>query len=468
MKPFMDEDFLLHSDTARILYHNYAKKMPIIDYHCHVDPKEIYENRRFNNITEAWLEGDHYKWRAIRSNGVDESLITGESDPKDRLKAYAAIMPKCIGNPLYHWSHLELKRYFDYDGILSLDTFDDIWDVCQLKLSEPQMSVRGLIKQSGVKLICTTDDPADSLEYHRLIAEDNSIDCKVLPAFRPERSMALHLSDFAEYINRLGESSGVNVTSFAGLRSALSSRLDFFAFHGCVASDHSLSYAFYRPANPAKIEEVFKKALNGESVLKEETEIYQTALLVFLGREYARRGWVMQLHMGPVRNTRTNIWERIGADAGCDCMGPALDSRPLAAFLDALDRDGLLPKTVLYSLNPNDNAMLGTLIGSFQSGDAIGKLQHGSAWWFNDTLQGMKDQLTSLASTSLLGNFIGMLTDSRSFLSYTRHEYFRRILCDLIGGWVEDGLYPADIEGLGRLIEDICYNNTKNYFGFDL
>lgn len=472
MKPaFLNEDFLLDTETARQLYHTYAEPLPIIDYHCHVSPKEIWEDRRFATITDAWLEADHYKWRAIRSNGTPEEVVTGGASPREKFDAFAAVMPKAIGNPLFHWTHLELKRYFGFDGVLSEKTADTVWALCNQKLNEPDMGVRGLIRRSGVEVICTTDDPADSLEYHEKLRADDSFQPKVLPAWRPDKAVHLGAPDFPAYIKKLGKAAGVNIGSFADLQTALRARMDFFGRMGCAASDHSLGYAFFRPSGAAEADRVLKKALAGGRLEKAETESYQTELLLFLGREYGRRNWVMQLHLGPVRNTNSRIYNSVGPDAGCDCMGPALDSAPLAAFLNALDKDCLLPKTVLYSLNPNDNALLGSLIGCFQNSDRAhpavpGKIQHGSAWWFNDSLEGMREQLTALASTSLLGNFIGMLTDSRSFLSYTRHEYFRRILCGLLGRWVEEGLYPADLEMLGSLVADVSYRNAKRYFGF--
>lgn len=468
---FITEDFLLDTEAARRLYHAYAEPLPIIDYHCHVSPREIWENRRFDTITDAWLEADHYKWRAIRSNGVTEDRVTGSASPREKFDAFAAMLEKAVGNPLYHWTHLELKRYFGYNGCLSSRTAEEVWNLCNDKLKEPGMGVRGLIKQSGVEVVCTTDDPADSLEYHEKLKMDPSFSVKVLPAWRPDKAVHLDADGFAGYIAALGRAAGMEIDAFDRLLDVLSRRMDFFAGMGCAASDHSLGYAFYRPVGKKAADAAFQKALRGERLTPEEIEGYQTELLLFLGREYGRRNWVMQLHLGPVRNASRRIFQSVGPDAGCDCMGPALDSRPLAAFLDALDIDGLLPKTILYSLNPNDNALLGSLIGCFQHSDGSrpavpGKIQQGSAWWFNDTLEGMREQLRSLAASSLLGNFVGMLTDSRSFLSYTRHEYFRRILCGLLGKWVEEGLYPADFDLLGKIVSDVSYYNAKRYFGF--
>ncbi len=468
---FMTEEFLLDTETARRLYHTYAEQLPIIDYHCHVSPREIWEDRHFSNIAEAWLEADHYKWRAMRSNGVPEEKVTGAASPREKFDAYAAMMPKCIGNPLYHWTHLELKRYFGFSGCLSEKTADEVWQLCEERLRQPDMGVRGLIRRSGVEVICTTDDPADTLEYHEKLAADQSFATKVLPAWRPDKVIHLDAPGFADYMEALGKAAGMEIADFSSLLEALRGRMDYFARRGCVASDHSLGYAFFRPAGLAAAEAAFQKALEGKALTPEEREGYQTELLLFLGREYGRRGWVMQLHLGPVRNASSRMFRSFGPDAGCDCMGPALDSRPLAAFLDALDKELLLPKTILYSLNPNDNALLGSLIGCFQHSDEAhpalpGKIQQGSAWWFNDSLEGMREQMRTLASTSLLGNFVGMLTDSRSFLSYTRHEYFRRILCGLLGRFVEEGLYPADEEALGRIAADVSYYNAKRYFGF--
>ncbi|HHW45340.1 MAG TPA: glucuronate isomerase [Clostridiales bacterium] len=466
MKPFMDENFLLNTETAKFLYHNFAKQMPIADYHCHIDPKEIFENRRFKNITKAWLEADHYKWRAMRSNGTPEDKITGSGSDKEKFDAYAAVMDKCIGNPLYHWSHLELKRYFGFDGCLSSKTADLVWEHCNRRLSEQNMSVRGIIEASNVTHICTTDDPADSLEYHLALMREQSFKVEVLPTWRPDRILKIEADDFSDYIMKLSAVSGTKIETLSDLKSALIKRMDFFYELGCVASDHSIEYAFYVPISEEQADEIFKKGLKGRELSREEIDAYKTCILVFLGEEYAKRNWVMQLHMGPVRNTNRVMFDTIGADTGFDCMGPSIDSRPLTQFMNRLNQASLLPKTILYSLNPNDNALIDSVIGCFQNDEIPGKIQHGSAWWFNDTKQGMRDHLISLASQSLLGNFVGMLTDSRSFLSYTRHEYFRRILCDLIGEWVENGEFPNDAELLGMLVQDICYYNTVRYFGF--
>lgn len=466
MKAFMDQDFLLNNETSKYLYHNFAKQMPIADYHCHINPKEIVENRKFNNITEAWLEGDHYKWRAMRSNGTPEAKITGNSTDKEKFDAYAAVMDKSIGNPLYHWSHLELKRYFDFNGCLSSKTADEVWEHCNNILNDQDITVRGIIEASNVTHIGTTDDPVDTLEYHKALRKDKSFKTQVLPTWRPDRVLKIEAEDFADYIKQLANSAETQIDTLEDLKCALIKRMDFFDEMGCTASDHSLEYAFYVPVTETQANEIFQKGLEGNTLSGTETDAYKTHLLVFLGQEYAKRNWVMQLHMGPVRNTNRIMFNSIGADTGFDCMGPSIDSRPLTQFMNRLNEVSLLPKTILYSLNPNDNALIASVIGCFQNDEVPGKIQHGSAWWFNDTKHGMRDQLISLASQSLLGNFVGMLTDSRSFLSYTRHEYFRRILCDLIGEWVEKGEFPNDTELLGTLIKDICYYNTVRYFGF--
>ena len=466
MKQFMDKDFLLKTKTARVLYHRYAEQMPIIDYHCHISPKEIAEDHRFRNITEAWLGGDHYKWRMIRSNGVPENEITGDADDRTKFQRFAEAMPKAIGNPMYHWTHLELKRYFGYNGVLNGDTAEEVWNLCNKKLQEENMTARGLIRQSNVKVIGTTDDPADSLEYHAAIAADKTVDFKVAPSYRPDKAVAIHKPGFADYIPKLGEANGVEIKTAKDVQTALAKAMDRFGALGCKASDHGLDYAMFRLGDDAQVEEAFQKGMKGEALTREEAEIYETAMLLFVGREYARRGWVMQIHYNVQRNTSTDKWNKIGPDAGCDCISTRDSGEALTALLNELDKDGLLPKTVLYSLNPADNALLGSVIGCFQGPEAAGKVQHGSAWWFNDNKIGMENQLLSLANLSLLGNFIGMLTDSRSFLSYTRHEYFRRILCNVIGDLVENGEYPNDEKTLGKMVQDICYNNAKAYFGF--
>ena len=468
MKAFMDKDFLLTSDTAKKLYHDYAETMPIVDYHCHINPQEIYEDRKFETITQVWLGADHYKWRQMRSNGVEEKYITGDAPDREKFQKWAETLEMAIGNPLYHWSHLELQRYFGYEGVLNGETAELVWNICNEKLAQADMSARNLIRRSNVTLLCTTDDPVDSLEWHKKLAEDDSFDVQVLPAWRPDKSMYLEKADWTEYLKKLSEVSGVTVTCFATLMEALKKRLEFFASMGCTISDHGMSYVMYAPADETEVEEIFAKRFAGGTLTETEEAKFKTAFLVELGREYHKRGWVMQLHYGVKRDNSQRVFRAVGADTGVDCISNYTPSAQLADFLNALDITDQLPKTIIYSLNPIDNAAIGTIIGCFQSSTAIGKIQQGSAWWFNDHKQGMKEQMTSLASLGLLGNFIGMLTDSRSFLSYTRHEYFRRIMCQLIGEWVENGEYPADYKMLEKIVKGISYHNAIRYFGFDL
>lgn len=466
MKAFMDKDFLLETEMAQKLYHEYAAKMPILDYHCHINPQEIAEDRKFENITQVWLGGDHYKWRQMRSNGVEEKYITGDASDREKFQKWAETLEKAIGNPLYHWSHLELQRYFGYYGALNGETAEEVWNLCNAKLQEDGMSARNLIRQSNVTLVCTTDDPVDSLEWHEKIAADESFEVQVLPAWRPDKAMNLEKTDYLEYLKKLEVVSGVKIDSFASLIEALRIRMDYFAEHGCSVSDHGLEYVMYAPASEEEIEAIFAKRLRGEAVSRADELQFKTAYMVALGREYHKKNWVMQLHYGVKRDNNGMIFGKLGPDAGIDCINNYAPSSEMADYLNALAITDELPKTILYSLNPTDNAAIGTIIGCFQSEEARGKIQQGSAWWFNDNKQGMIEQMTSLANLGLLGNFIGMLTDSRSFLSYTRHEYFRRIMCNLIGGWVENGEYPADEKVLGRMVQDISYNNAVRYFGF--
>ena len=457
MKSFMDQDFLLSTETAKHLYHDFAASMPIIDYHCHLNPKEIYEDRRFENLTQVWLGGDHYKWRLMRSAGVDERYITGGATDREKFQKWAETLSLAIGNPLYHWSHLELRNYFGYDGVLNGDTAEDVWNLCSEKLQA--MSARKLIEESNVKALCTTDDPADSLEWHKKIAGDNSFGVKVLPSFRPDRALGIERRDYVNYLARLG-----TISSFSDLVDALKARLSFFVSLGCRVSDHGLDAVPFAPATDAEVEAIFQKRLLGKLPTEQEAKQFKTALLLALGREYHRLGVVMQLHFGVIRDNSKRVFRALGPDAGVDSIGDAVSIRDLAAFLNALDETDELPKTILYSLNPNDNAALVSVMGAFQTGEAVSKVQHGSAWWFNDHRRGIIDQLTNLAAGGYLAGFVGMLTDSRSFLSYARHEYFRRILCDLIGTWVENGEYPGDEAALRTLVEGICYHNAKRYF----
>ena len=468
MKEFMDKNFLLQTETAQKLYFDYAANTPVLDYHCHINPQEIYEDRQFDNITQVWLGGDHYKWRFMRSCGVEERYITGDASDKEKFLKWAEVLGKAIGNPLFHWSHLELQKYFGYHGALNKNTAEEVWELCNKRLAEPDMTVRNIIKQSNVTLICTTDDPVDSLEWHKKIAEDETFDVQVLPAWRPDKAMNLEKENYPDYIAQLSEVSGVSISTFADLCKALSKRMDFFASMGCSVSDHGLEYMMCVPASTEEIEAIFAKRLSGASVSKEEELKFKTAFMLFVGGEYTKRNWVMQLLYGYKRDNNTVMFEKLGPDTGFDCINNNTPATDLANYLNALNQTAGLPKTIIYSLNPNDNQAIGTILGCFQDSSAVAKIQQGSAWWFNDNKTGMQDQMISLANLGNLSGFVGMLTDSRSFLSYTRHDYFRRILCNLIGGWVENGEFPADYDILGEIVTGICYNNAVNYFGFNL
>jgi glucuronate isomerase len=433
MKNFLDYDFLLSNDTAKTLFHNYAENLPIIDYHCHINPREIAEDRRFENITKLWLGGDHYKWRLMRANGVAEAYITGDAPDKEKFMKWADTLSKSIGNPLYHWSHLELQRYFGYYGHLNSQTAEEVWELCNAKLADPSMSARNIIKNSHVTHLCTTDDPIDTLQWHAAIKNDASFDVEVLPAWRPDKAMNLEKEDYQQYINKLSEVTGAAINSYDSLINALTKRMLYFHDNNCRLSDHGLEYIFYVPASEETVRDIFKKRMNGSSLTKHEILQFKTAFLLSMGKAYHDMGWVMQLHYGCKRNNNTKAFIKLGPDTGYDCIDNSSSAEQLADLLDALNNNNSLPKTILYSLNPNDNAYIDSVIGCFQDDTCVCKLQHGSAWWFNDHKSGMLDHLTTLANMGLLSGFVGMLTDSRSFISYTRHEYFRRILCNLIG-----------------------------------
>lgn len=458
MKAFIDKDFLLSTDTAKHLYHDYAEPMPIIDYHCHLVPQEIYEDRKFENITQVWLGADHYKWRLMRSAGVDERYITGDATDREKFQKWAETIGLAVGNPLYHWSHLELRNYFGYKGVLNGDTAEVVWNLCNEKLHDPGMSARNLIINSNVKALCTTDDPADTLEWHIKLAEEG-FPVKVLPSYRPDKAVALEKPDYLDYLKKLGD-----IDSYAKLLEVLKQRLEFFVECGCRVTDHGVDAVPYAPATDEEVEAIFAKRLTGEIPTALEAKQFKTALMLALGREYARHGLVMQLHFGVIRDNSKRVFRALGPDCGIDSIGDQASIRELAAFLNALDETDELPKTIIYSLNPNDNAAIETVMGAFQNGSAVSKIQHGSAWWFNDHKQGMIDQMTSLANEGFLAGFVGMLTDSRSFLSYTRHEYFRRILCELVGGWVENGEFANDEKALKTIIEGISVKNAERYF----
>ena len=476
MKEFMDDFFLLGNDTAKHLFHDYAKSLPIIDYHCHISPREIYEDKRFDSLGDVWFGGrqpdgtffgDHYKWRIMRSNGMPEDKVTGREDELGRFKGFADALSLAIGNPMYHWCNLELKKYFGITEPLSVSNAEDIWNKCNDMLKNDQnMTVRGLIRQSNVAYVGTTDDPVDTLEWHEKIAADPSIDFTVRPSFRPDKAINITKAGFKEYIQSLAAAVGKDsLDSTQDVIDALVNRIEFFAAHGCVASDHGLDYIPFRTLPMEVCDAAFAKAMKGESVSTEEAEGYQTALLIAIGKAYHKHGIAMELHYSCLRNMNERMYKAEGPDTGFDMIANNSCGGNIAALLSALDKTGELPKTIIFSLNPADNEQIGTILGCFQSSEVPGKIQHGPAWWFNDTKSGMEDQMKSLANLGLLGNFIGMLTDSRSFLSYTRHDYFRRIMCNVIGEWVENGEYPNDDESLKRIVEGISYYNAKRYFG---
>lgn len=455
MKTIINDNFILENETARKLY-KIAKDMPIIDYHCHLDPKLIAIDYQFDNLGELFLGGDHYKWRMMRSFGVDEQYITGNASYKDKFREFARALRYAIGNPLYHWTHLELKAYFGIDESLTEDNADEIYEKCTAMLRTKEFSCRNLIKNSNVEVVCTTDDPIDTLEYHDQIKE-SGYSVKVLPAFRPDKVVNIHKETFLPYIEKAG------VKSYAELKSWLSSRIDFFHEKGCRLSDHGLDFIPYATGNAGAI---FDKAINGEALTNEEISAYMTDLLVFFAREYSKHDWCMQIHVGAIRNNNTRMYKKLGPDTGYDSIAETNLGENLAKLLDALEINDELPRTILYSLNPKDNYVLGTLMGCFQGSGIGSKIQLGSGWWFNDQKDGMEEQLKALGNLGVLGCFVGMLTDSRSFVSYTRHDYFRRILCNLIGSWVEKGLYPNDEKMLEKIIKGISYENAKNYFNF--
>lgn len=463
MRKFMDKDFLLNSKTAEKLYFDYAEKMPIIDYHCHVSPQEIYEDKQFKNIFEIWLSGDHYKWRLMRSNGVDEYYITGDAPQREKFQKFAEALEKSIGNPMYHWCHLELKKYLGYEGILNADTAEEVWQLSERVLAKT--SVRQIIKESNVAFIGTTDEPIDSLIWHKKLMEDKSFDVVVAPTFRPDKALNIEKDGWADYIKKLEEVAEIKIDSVSALKKALAKRIDYFDAVACRASDHGMDYLAFERLPEQELDLLLNDVLSGKKPTKKQADAFRSELLLFCAAEYKKRDWVMQLHYNCLRNPNTKMFAKLGVDMGFDSIRPNQDSAfALKEILDALFATDTLPKTVIYSLDGNDNAFIDCIIGAFQGSEVAGKLQHGSAWWFYDTKLGMEAQLKSLASLSILGNFIGMLTDSRSFLSYTRHEYFRRILCNVIGQWVEDGEYPDDFEALGKIVEGVCFNNAKKYF----
>ncbi len=467
MKKFLDDDFLLTTDTARRLYHEVAAKQPVIDYHNHLPPADIAGNRQFANLHEAWLEGDHYKWRALRSAGVDERLITGDAAPKEKFDAWAAVVPQTLGNPLYHWTHLELQRYFGITELLSPSTADAIWEKTNALLAKPGYSARGLLKKMNVELVCTTDDPADDLAEHQAHRAQGSPVVKMFPAFRPDKAHNFSsLVEWKAYIKRLGDSAGTGISCWEDLVEVLMFRHAYFNENGCRVSDHGVEFVPGIDWTPESADAVMKKALKGEMPEEAEILLFRSAVMESCGRMDAAAGWVMQIHMGALRSVNSRRFAELGPDTGFDVIGDFPQASGLARHLNRLDEDNMLPKTILYVLNPRDNELIGTIIGAFQ-GEVPGKVQFGSGWWFNDQKDGMIRQITALANLGLLTRFVGMLTDSRSFLSYPRHEYFRRILCELVGGWVENGEIPDDAELLDPMIEGISYGNAKEYFRFE-
>jgi len=469
METFLDNNFLLKSNTANLLFKNYAKDLPIIDYHCHINPQDIAYDRKFKNITEIWLEGDHYKWRLMRSNGIPENFITGNSSDYEKFFAWAKTIPNSLGNPVYHWTHLELKRYFGIDEPLSEENAAYIYRTCNQILSQKDMSVRGIIKKSNVQIICTTDDPCDDLVTHEIISSDPDCTFSVLPGFRPDNLINIHKVQFVSYIKKLSELCSFHIENMDDLRKAIAMRVAFFNDHGCVLSDQALDPCLYQEATEDELNNILTKALNSQPINQVEKAAYQTAILTSLAGEYHAKGWVMQIHFGSIRDIASRMFSSLGPNTGYDAIDDTSNARNLASLLDKFDSLGILPKMVIYPMNSTQNSVVATIAGCFHTDGAYpSKIQFGSAWWFNDHKAGIEKQLSDLSSTGLLGSFIGMLTDSRSFLSYTRHEYFRRILCNFIGQIVEDGEYPYSVKYLGEIVKNISYYNALRFFKFQL
>lgn len=466
MASFMDKDFLLTTDTAKALFKNGAEHTPIFDWHCHLSPKEIYENKTPSGIVELWLGGDHYKWRAMRSMGIEEKYITGSAPDREKFRAYAKTVSYAVGNPLCHWTHLELQRYFNIYTPLNENTADEIFDECNKKIASGGFTPRELIALSNVKCVCTTDDAADSLEYHALLKKEN-LPFKVLPAFRPDKALSIEAPGFIPWLSAMEKVCGMKINSFSKLKEAMKKRIDFFNEMGCRASDHGFGYFPYSPATEEELEEIFSKGVVLEKLTVDEADKYRTALMQFLAGNYHDLGWGMELHIGAMRNNNARMFSSLGADTGFDSIDDREIAFKLSRFLDSLDKKDKLPKTILFNLNPKDNYVFGSMLGNFQSDETAGKIQFGSAWWFNDNYDGMREQMKALMNLGVIGKFVGMVTDSRSFLSYPRHEYFRRILCELFGDLVEEGKYPKDIDFLSKLVEDISFNNAWAYFGME-
>ena len=470
MKTFMDADFLLQTDTARDLYHNHAARLPIIDYHCHLNPADVAEDRRFRSITELWLGGDHYKWRAMRTNGIDERLITGDASDWEKFQAWAATVPYCFRNPLYHWTHLELRTAFGIDKLLNPETAREIYDACNDRLqNDPSFSARGLVRRYNVETVCTTDDPVDDLCHHRAYA-NLSAATKLIPAWRPDKAMAVEdVKAFCQYVEKLGEAADIEIRSFDDFIEALQRRHDFFHQQGCRLSDHGLSEFYAEPYTDADIARIFDKARGGAKLTEDEVHKFKSAMLYIFAVQDSASGWVQQFHYGALRNNNSRMMRLAGPDTGFDSIGDWHTAQSMSRFLDRLDSEGCLAKTILYNLNPADNEMVATMLGNFQDGSVAGKIQWGSGWWFLDQKDGMEKQMNALSLLGLLSRFVGMLTDSRSFLSYPRHEYFRRTLCNLMGNDVELGMIPFtgyEEQRVRQMVEDISYYNAKHYFEF--
>jgi glucuronate isomerase len=467
MKTFLSDDFLLQTETARTLYHQHAAPQPIIDYHCHLPPDQIAQNRQFENITQIWLYGDHYKWRAMRANGVNERFITGDASDWEKFEQWAATVPYTVRNPLYHWTHLELRRYFGITELLNKDSARRIYDQCNALLQTPEYAVQGLLRKMNVVTVCTTDDPADSLEHHQALAS-HDFGTRILPTFRPDKAMTPEASDYRQYLDKLGDAAGVAIKTYADLQAALRQRHDFFGAQGGRLSDHGLEQLYAADYTEAEVAAIFVKAQASQPLSALEIEQFKSAMLIFLAELDWEKGWTQQFHLGALRNNNTRALRQLGPDTGWDSIGDFSQAKALSRFLDRLDNQDKLAKTILYNLNPADNDLFATMIGNFQDGSVAGKIQFGSGWWFLDQKDGMEKQLNALSNMGLLSQFVGMLTDSRSFLSFPRHEYFRRILCNLLGRDVENGELPAEeLPWLGQLVENISYGNAKTYFGFE-
>lgn len=466
MKKFLDNYFLLHCGTAEKLYFDYAADMPIIDYHCHLPPDLIARDINFENLTQVWLYGDHYKWRAMRTNGVDEKYITGTASDWEKFEQWAATVPYTMRNPLYHWTHLELQRYFQISDLLDHKSAKSIYDEAGAQLRQKENSVRHLLRKMKVEVVCTTDDPVDSLEYHQQIAADG-FEVRILPAFRPDKAMAIEdPSAFGDYLSKLEAASGKSVTHYRDFLDALKSRHDFFASQGCSVSDHGLEHMYAEAFTEKDLEKIFTAVRKGNKVSRQEIGQFRSGMLLQLAEWDAEKGWVQQFHLGAMRNNNTRKMRELGADTGWDSIGDYSQAAALSRFFDTLDEKNRLAKTILYNLNPADNELMASMIGNFNDGSIAGKMQFGSAWWFLDQLDGMTRQLNALSNLGLLSRFVGMLTDSRSFMSYPRHEYFRRLLCNLLGLEMERGELPNDLPWIGKLVQDICYHNAKNYFNW--